>query len=84
MADELARGGQGVEDLGVDAAGDGRGGEGAVDGVQVGEVVGGAFGEEIRAVGGGGRYDFGVLGEGFPVVVGAGRVGELSKQGEVV
>ena len=72
VADEAAGGGQGVEELGVDGPRGDDGVESAVDGDDAGKGAGGALIEEGGAVGGLGFYDVGDLGEGRPVVMGAG------------
>lgn len=59
VADELAGRGQGVEELGVQAAGNGDGRGGAVDGHDAVEGAGLGFLDEGGAVGGFGGYDGG-------------------------
>ena len=70
VADELDGGGEGGEQLGVDEASDGEGGEGAEDGDDAVEGAGLGFLDEIGAVVGFGSDEVGVFGEGFPVFLG--------------
>ena len=80
VADELARGGQGVQDGRIDEAGDGDGFKGAVDGDDAVECAGLDLFDEIIAVGGFGLHNGCDIGQRGPVVLNTMRGGNLASE----